>query len=181
MPRRKASRIFYDLKSRTADQGLARSLKSTFKKKPVRRTGTYLPDGRIQVGGQKYKFHNTSGATLQAGDQLPVINIARPSAAIYAPAEGGGAFPVGGSGSSSSSSQSSAGSGITLDTSGWSGILEGLSGTLQAVLDALDHRALVRHTVDSLTIPDGYTYQVQHPFTVTNAVTIEDGGRLVIT
>jgi hypothetical protein len=94
------SRLFFATKRNLAGRRLAGSLGASFRSKPTRRTGTYLADGRVQVGGQKYEFHNTSGADLSPGDALPVVNVGRPSAAIFAPAEGGGAFPVGGGGGS---------------------------------------------------------------------------------
>jgi hypothetical protein len=77
---------------------LKRALGGTFKKQPTTQAAYVVGDGHIKIDGQYYDATTTG----MAGSAASVVNIGRPSAAVYATEGGGGSSGSGGGGSSGS-------------------------------------------------------------------------------
>lgn len=76
---------------------LKRALGGTFKKQPTTQAAYVVGDGHIKIDGQYYDATTTG----MAGSAASVVNIGRPSAAVYATEGGGGTVIMGGCGGSS--------------------------------------------------------------------------------
>lgn len=81
------SQLFYAVKRDAMLGDLARTMRGTFRAAPVERTGIYAGNNEIIVSGRRYRFRNTAGLTVYVGKAMPVINVGRLAAAVYAPAE----------------------------------------------------------------------------------------------
>jgi hypothetical protein len=93
-----ASTLFSEVRNRQLALQLRATLDGQYTAKPSERTGIVMSDGQVLVSNQRYAL-STTGTPLPVGSTLDVVNIARPAAALYAPANGGaGGIASGGGG-----------------------------------------------------------------------------------
>jgi len=182
--------LFWDTKSRQSTASLGGQLVNAFARKPEKITGVYLGRNRIQVQGQQYTFRNETGIAVNTGDSIPVTNVGRKAAAVYAPVSGYGT--IAGSGGSSTSTTTAladhvhdgtANSGGALFTAAsMAFVLDGVTATVRAALLRLDTRSMMEKssvdTGDALTVPAGWQILIDGPYTVDGTITID--GKVVI-
>jgi hypothetical protein len=87
------SALFYNMQTRLTWSRFKRSQGERFKPQGVQRTGTVLPGNEVSVAGQTYPF-NPAGTGATVGQTLAVVNVGRPAAAVFAPADGSGLISV---------------------------------------------------------------------------------------